>query len=265
MTARVFPILTFHTIEEDSSVISFSPSLFRVGMAKLAEKHYQALTLEQAADIVVKREAFPERSFAVTFDDGYRSVYKDAFPVLQSYGIRATVFLTVGKRGSIKPDSRLPSLSGRPMLAWREIQEMHRWGIDFGAHTLTHPDLTRLPRAQVQEEVCGAKAIIEDMLGVRVSCFAYPLGRYNREIRRMVMKHFHCACSDKLGLIRKGSDLFALERVDAYYLRTERLFHLMMTKILPWYVWARRMPRDIRRAVRRSGISTGRVFLNLAP
>jgi peptidoglycan/xylan/chitin deacetylase (PgdA/CDA1 family) len=253
------PVLTFHDLDERPSVISFSPSLFRLGLAKLAEKGYRSLTLEQVADIVVKGELFPDHSFGVTFDDGYRSVYEEAFPALQRYGIRATVFLTVGKKASQKPDSRLPSLSGRTMLAWREIREMHHCGVDFGAHTLTHPDLTRLVPAQIREEVCEGKTVLEDMLGVRVSSFAYPLGHYNHEIRRVVMNHFRCACSDKLGLIRKSSDLFALERVDAYYLRTERLFDLMMTKFLPWYVWARRIPRAIRRT-RRSGISTGRSF-----
>ena len=243
------PVLTFHDLDERPSVISFSPPLFGLGMAELAEKGYRSLTLEQVADIVVRKEAFPERSFAVTFDDGYRSVYTEAFPVLQSYGIRATVFLTVGERASQKPDSRLPSLAGRTMLAWNEIREMHRRGIDFGAHTLTHPDLTRLPPAQTKEEICEGKTVLEDMLGDRVSCFAYPLGRYNHEIRALVMNHFRCACSDALGLVDRRSDVFALERVDAYYLRRPRLFNIMATIWFPPYVWIRKIPRKIRRTL----------------
>ena len=134
------------------------------------------------------------------------------------------------------------------MLNWDEIHEMQRWGIEFGAHTCTHPDLTLIPPHLVKKEVCDSKAIIEDALGTPVSCFAYPYGRYNHRVRNIVQEHFSCASSDKLGLINKRSDLYAFERVDAYYLRTDRLFQIMLTRLFPWYVFARSIPRGIRRA-----------------
>jgi peptidoglycan/xylan/chitin deacetylase (PgdA/CDA1 family) len=138
------------------------------------------------------------------------------------------------------------------MLAWREVQEMHRFGLDFGAHTLTHPDLTRLTLEGVKTEVCDSKAIVEDALGTRVTSFAYPYGRYDQWSRGVVQQHFACAVSDRLGLTTVRSDPYALERVDAYYLRTERLFALLWTHLLPWYVWARSVPRGIRRALQSS-------------
>ncbi len=245
--AVLLPVLTFHDLDERPSVISFSPSLFRNGMSNLTERGFRKLALRQVADRLVQEGAFPERSFAVTFDDGYRSVYEEAFPVLQAHSIPATVFLLVGKERSRNLDSPLPSFQGRTMLAWKEIREMHRFGIDFGAHTLSHADLTRLPLERVQAEVCDGKSVIEDMLGAEVSCFAYPFGRYNSETRRVVGRYFRYACSDRLGFIRKGSDLLALERIETYYLRTARLFNLVMTRHFPWYIWARKIPRQIRR------------------
>jgi peptidoglycan/xylan/chitin deacetylase (PgdA/CDA1 family) len=133
------------------------------------------------------------------------------------------------------------------MLAWHEIREMHDWGIDFGAHTLTHPDLTSLSLDRVEAEIRGSKEIVEDALGGQVECFAYPYGRHDRPSREIVRQHFACACSDRLGLARGGSDPYALERVDAYYLRSDRLFGVMLTGWLPWYLGARRIPRRIRR------------------
>jgi peptidoglycan/xylan/chitin deacetylase (PgdA/CDA1 family) len=160
------------------------------------------------------------------------------------------------------------------MLAWREMREMQHSGINFGAHTLTHPDLTRLPFDRVQAEVCDSKAIIEDALGAPVACFAYPYGRYDHRSREIAWQHFACACSDKLGLVAAGSDPYALERVDAYYLRTDRLFDpyalervdayylrtdrlfdVILTGLFPWYIRARSIPRRIRRAFQGS---TGR-------
>ena len=241
------PVLTFHALDKRSSVISFSPHLFRDGMARLHEKGYRTLRLSQVAGILIRGEAFPDHSFVITFDDGYESVYEVAFPVLRDCGMSATVFITVGEKGPRKPGSRLPSLEGRPMLTWTQIEEMHRWGIDFGGHTLTHPDLTRLPRDQVQTEVCDGKAVLENILGAPIFCFAYPFGRYNREVQRIVRQSFRLACSDKLGFLKRRSDLFALERVDAYYLRTDRLFKLLLTKLFPWYIGLRGIPRQIRR------------------
>ena len=156
----------------------------------------------------------------------------------------ATVFLTVGNRKK----KRLPSMEGRSMLSWHEIKEMHRSGIAFGGHTLTHPDLTQLRPALLETEVVDGKRVIEDALGSRVDTFAYPFGRYDKRSRELVSRQFLCACSDRLGLYRSTSDLYAMERVDAYYLRSERLFHAMLSRWFPVYVRLRSMPRGVRRA-----------------
>ena len=60
------------------------------------------------------------------------------------------------------------------------------------------------------------------------------------------------AVADRLGLLRSSGDVYAMERVDAYYLRTARLFQTMVTSFFPWYVLARNIPRRIRRALRLS-------------
>lgn len=246
------PILMFHALDDCSSALSFAPRVFQYGMAKLHEHGYRALGLLEAVHALRAGKPFPDRAFVLTFDDGYQSVYSEAFPVLQRYGWSATVFLTVGQGKKVEAEDRLPLMEGRPMLAWREIREMHRLGIDFGAHTLTHADLTRLPLEQVEVEVCGAKTMIEDVLGATVASFAYPYGRYDRRIREFVQRHFTCAVADKLGLITVRSDLYALERVEMYYLRTERSFAMMLSQGLPWYLWACSVPRGIRRAVQYS-------------
>jgi peptidoglycan/xylan/chitin deacetylase (PgdA/CDA1 family) len=245
--AASLPVLTFHALDELGTVISASPGVFRRGMARLHERGYRTLSLQEAVGCLRRGEPFPGLSLVITFDDGYQTVYEEAFPVLQRYGMTATVFLVVGEKAPANPADRLPALQGRAMLAWREIREMQRWGIDFGAHTLTHPDLTRLPSDQIEAEICRSKAIVEDGLGAPIACFAYPYGRHNARSRDIVRQHFACACSDELGLVTTGSDPYKLERVDAYYLRTDRLFDLMFTGMFPWYIQMRSISRRIRR------------------
>jgi peptidoglycan/xylan/chitin deacetylase (PgdA/CDA1 family) len=250
--AAWLPILTFHSIDDHRSVISVRPEVFQSGMAKLYESGYQTLNLLEAVDYLHSDAAFPDRSLVVTFDDGFQSVYKEAFPVLQGYGMSATVFLTVGQRNSVRPADRLPSWESRPMLSWGEIQEMHQMGITFGAHTLTHPDLTRLSAERIETEVGVSKAVIEDTLGAPVACFAYPYGRFDSRVREIVRKYFACACSDKLAQVTTRSDPYSLERVDAYYLSTHRLFATMLTELFPWYVRTCSILRQVRRVVQRN-------------
>ena len=249
--AATLPVLTFHAIDNRPSVIAFPTRLFDTGVRRLFDSGFRTLRLGEAADCVRDGVPFPDRALAISFDDGYRSVYREAFPVLQQYGMSATVFLTVGDPDDAGTGARLPAMEGREMLAWNEIQEMHRWGIDFGAHTLTHPDLTRLPRARAEAEICTSKATIEDALGAEVTSFAYPFGRSDSDTREIVRRNFACAWSDKLDLLNGRSDLYALERVDAYYLRSERLFALMPTRLFPAYLRGRGILRDIRRAAGR--------------
>ena len=248
--ANTLPILTFHTLEERRSTISFPPQLFQRGLARLHQAGYRTISLLEAVEHLRGKRPFPERALVITFDDGYQTVYFHALPVLQRYGMSATVFLTTGPGQPAPPAGRLPSLGGRTMLAWDEIRQMHRQGFDFGAHTCTHPDLTRLPPVQAEAEICRSKAIVEDTLGAAVVCFAYPYGCHDEQLRdNTVQQHFACACTDTLGLITTHSDPYTLDRIDTYYLRTDRLFGLMQTRLFPWYVRACSMPRRVRRAV----------------
>jgi peptidoglycan/xylan/chitin deacetylase (PgdA/CDA1 family) len=245
------PILTFHDIDERPSVISVSSDVFRFGMRRLTEQGYRTISLSRIVECIRKAEPFPDRAICITFDDGYRSVYERAFPILRGYGMKATVFLTVGDQEKQALQERLPSLAGRRMLSWSQIREMAREEIDFGSHTLTHPDLTRLPLKQVTSEICDSKSMIEDFLGHAVTSFAYPFGYHNRRLREIVRAYYPCACSARLGMAGRRSDPFALERVDMHYFRTVRLFGIMLSSGLLPYVRLRNIPRQIRSLLRR--------------
>ena len=241
------PILTFHDLDGEPSVLSFPSGVFREGMSDLHRRGFRSIGLEEAAGFLRDKVPFPERSFVITFDDGYRNVYRKAFPVLRELGMEATVFLAVGDKSSPVDTDRLPPRCGREMLSWGEAAELSGAGWTIGAHTLTHPDLTLLGGDRVEREVRGSRDVIEQTLGVGVATFAYPGGRFGRESRDVVRRHFSCACSDRLGLVSAESDPHALERVDAWYLRRRLFLDLMGTARFSGYVAARSLPRRLRR------------------
>jgi peptidoglycan/xylan/chitin deacetylase (PgdA/CDA1 family) len=242
------PVLTFHSLDDLGHVTSFSPALFEQALATLAARGYRTLGLAELVESLRQWRPLPERTLVITFDDGHASVYTHALPVLRRHGLRATIFLTVGAQSTGANDGeRLPSFEGRPLLAWREIEELRDAGMEFGAHTLTHPDLTRLDRRAAEQELSGAKELIEKRLGVPVIGCAYPYGRCDARVRAQAAAHFSCAFTDRLGLVTPFDDPLMLSRVDAYYLRTPRRFRRFLSPRFPWYLAVRGIARQARR------------------
>ena len=241
------PVLTFHSIDDGRAPTSFGPALFARGMETLALGGYRTISLAEAASLAAAKRPFPERSFVVTFDDGYKNVSESASPALAHHSFTATVFLTTGGGERTGDGDRLPALFGGEMLSWGEIRIMNDAGIDFGAHTMTHPDLTRISHEDAAREIVSSRDVIARAIGAPVTTFAYPYGRYDAAGLEIAAREFKCACSDELGLFTASSDLHAIPRVDAFYLRGERLFRLVGSPKLPLYILLRGIPRTLRR------------------
>lgn len=103
------------------------------------------------------------------------------------------------------------------MLDWDQVREMARGGITFGAHTVTHPILSRLPVAEAKAEIVESKRKIEAEIGRPVDLFAYPVGRrsdYAPDVIRIVAEAgFRAALTTTSGSNARGDDLFLLRRV----------------------------------------------------
>ncbi len=245
-TAKI-PILTYHSIDESGSVISTRPEIFRKQMQFLSEADFNVVSLKTLTKYLCKNCPIPPNTIALTFDDGFQNFYSEAFPVLQEFRQTATVFLITDYCGKYNDwYGNLPTLERSKLLAWDEIKELSSYGIEFGAHTLTHPNLTRLNMKEVEREIVQSKLTIEDRLGMEVTNFAYPYGKYNVPVKQITEKHFSSACSVRLGKVQPGSDLFALERLDTYYLSNERVFRLIPSASLDWYLSFRQAMRDLK-------------------
>jgi peptidoglycan/xylan/chitin deacetylase (PgdA/CDA1 family) len=240
MTDRL-AILMFHVLDAQPAPTCFPVAAFEDAMARLAAGGFRTLRFTEAAALLAGRQALPERAVVLTFDDGDASVHGHAWPVLRRFDMTATVF-------ALPPVSNGPRyFHGRRLLGRDELRQMHEAGIEIGAHTLDHPNLTRLSAAEVENQVRGSRTALEDVLGAAVPSFAYPYGRSNQTVREIVRRHFAYACTDALGLARAGEDPHGVPRIDAYYLRG--CFGLLGSDWLPGYLRLRDLPRRARRHV----------------
>jgi peptidoglycan/xylan/chitin deacetylase (PgdA/CDA1 family) len=166
------PVLMYHSIADNLVEkghpyfwVNTTPSVFREHMQFLQDNNYQVVDIEKAFHRS-DQQVFSRRSVVITFDDGFHDFYENAFPVLNDFGYTATMFL---------PTSYIEaSFKMRRCLTWEEVRELYRYGITFGSHTVTHPQLHNLSVAEIDDELRQSKEVIEDNIGDQIDSFCYP-------------------------------------------------------------------------------------------
>lgn len=192
-------------------------------------------------------DELPERRFVLTFDDGYRSVFHAAFPVVRELGFTASVFVVTGEPDASRsaPD---PLPGGREMLRFAELRELVAAGWHLGAHGVSHADLTVIrDDAAVVREVTCSRDILEERTQAEVLGFSYPFGRVDDRVRRLVSEHVPFAVTDRLAQANARSDPYLLPRVETFYFRTLSLYGLLRSGSLSLALHAISGPRNLRR------------------
>lgn len=136
-------------------------------------------------------KSIPPRSAIISFDDGWKSQYEVAWPILKKFGYPVTLFIyTEGIRGG--------RFGGGEAMTWDQLAEMRDNGVDIQAHSATHQDLRKgfdvaskkkLTGAEyeqwLQNEVAGCKQLLEQKLAIKVNCYAVPFGNYNDHVKEV--------------------------------------------------------------------------------
>jgi len=86
-------ILCYHSIDENDSLLSITPSLFQKQMEHLKRYKHKIISLSEAIHYLTSGEKLSESYVVITFDDGYKNFYLHAFPILKKFNFTATVFL----------------------------------------------------------------------------------------------------------------------------------------------------------------------------
>src|SRR6266403_201231 len=175
-----------------------TPAAFEAQMKALKDRGITVIPMQDLLAWKRGEKNIPPRCAVVTFDDGWKSQYEVAWPIMKKYGYPFTMFIyTEGVRGG--------ALGGGGAITWEQLADMRDNGVDIEGHTATHQDLreghtitliaggkrsrTKVTGPQyeqwMQNEVVGSKQLLEQRLGIKVNCFAVPFGNYNEHVKEI--------------------------------------------------------------------------------
>ena len=171
-----------------------TPQMFEQQMQELKDRGITVVGMQDFLAWKRGEKNIPPRCAIITFDDGWKSQYDVAWPIMKKFGYPVTLFIyTEGVRGG--------HFGGGEAITWEQLAEMRDAGVDIQAHSATHQDLRKaydkvakkkLSPAEYEQwlhnEVVGSKELLEQRLGIRVNCFAVPYGYYNQHIKEVAMQ-----------------------------------------------------------------------------
>jgi peptidoglycan/xylan/chitin deacetylase (PgdA/CDA1 family) len=176
-----------------------TPAAFEAQMKELKDKGITVISMQDLLAWKRGEKNIPPRCAVITFDDGWKSQYEVAWPIMKKFNYPFTMFIyTEGVRGG--------ALGGGGAITWEQLADMRDNGVDIQAHSATHQDLREghpvtqiepgAKRARkkltgadyekwIQNEVVGSKELLEQRLGIKVNCFAVPFGNYNEHVKEL--------------------------------------------------------------------------------
>lgn len=169
-------ILCYHRIDEKPKQYTvLPPAEFRAQMEYLKKHEFNVVPLEEIVDAAQYGTKLPERTVALTFDDGYKDNYTIAYPILKQYKYPATLFIYPYYVSN-----------GGAAITWEMLKEMAADPlIKIQSHTFTHTNLnktTRQGNAALKHEIVDSKNTLEQKLGIKVNTLAYPYGVFNPKV-----------------------------------------------------------------------------------
>jgi len=185
---QTVPVLSYHnfSLDRSTSRMTVTKAAFEEQMKLLRDKGYRVISMDQLFDFLDFAAQIPKKSVVITIDDGWRSAYDIALPILKEYRYPATLFvytdLIVGSQKT---------------LSWELVQELAKNGIDIQGHTKTHRDLTLMDKKEsfteyfeaIAKELSASARLIKAKVGKDIKYLSYPDGGTNHLVIELVKKY----------------------------------------------------------------------------
>jgi peptidoglycan/xylan/chitin deacetylase (PgdA/CDA1 family) len=230
------PILLYHKVDDPPADARLRgpytpPRRFARQMAFLKKKGAVFYTASGLIKYFHETGSFPPNGLAITFDDGWKDNYENAFPILRRYGIKATIFLVSSCIGEVSTKAVAEGESARAHLSREQVLELSKHGIEFGSHTVNHSLLDRLSLNEVKFEVEESKKQIENLLDKPCPIFSYPAGFFSEDIKQVVKQAGYLSAVSTTYGPTDALDLYALNRQEI--LRRDLFLFQFARKVTP--------------------------------
>lgn len=210
-------VLTYHSISIAGGPTSIPPAVFAMQMQVLADLGRKSLRLDEFIAWHEGRIG-KDDGVLITFDDAFEDFAQLAAPILKRHGFSALVFVPTRRLGS--PEAwQGANDPPRPLMDWATVRSLADDGIEFGGHSRTHANLTKLSAADREEEIAGCAEDLSAQIGKPVEGFAAPYGRVSPEIVEAIGRHYRMAFGTRLAVPERGKDRFDIPRIDMHYFR----------------------------------------------
>jgi glycosyltransferase involved in cell wall biosynthesis len=213
---RRLPILMYHHVGPSRPgaypSLTVSPALFERQIRWLARLGYTGISPSQWLHWRKSGTGLPNRPVLITFDDAYQDIAEHALPVLRRFGFSGAVYTVTGRFGSTNTWDEADGCGTLNLMTAEQIRYWAENGIEFGAHSRTHADLTKLSLADCRAEIIGSKNDLADLLGSPIVSFAYPFGEYNDAVHDIVREQFGLGLSTHQGMNYLRTDPHLLRR-----------------------------------------------------
>ena len=229
---RPIPVLMYHHVTPHrGDTVTVRPEVFAGQMQYLHDAGYRTLSLAELLGHVSGTKPVREKAVVVTFDDGWLDNYRFAYPVLQQYGIKATIFVVTGRSnaasltGSQMPDifprhgeaKRLieAGAAGSVVLDWPLIRRMDQEGlVEFYSHTVSHRKCAELDEDSLRSELLDSKSVMERELAKPCPYLCWPYGSCNDAAVALAEDAgYRAIFTTRHGVVRVGDDPLRLKRI----------------------------------------------------
>jgi len=243
-------ILTYHSIDSSGSPVSVTEQAFRAHVRFLGSGRVNVVPLAELPSMPDNTDAV-----ALTFDDGFQNFASSGQPVLSEMGLPATIFVVADSVGATNAwgGREVPGIPTLPLMTWQELRSAIDAGFEIGAHTRSHPDLTKLQPSQLEDETAGSAERIAAELGQRPARFAYPYGAFNDAVASFVRENFEHGVTTEFRPLRGIEDQALLPRLDAWYFRDAGQLEEWGSPAFRRRIWIRAQGRRVRTLVTAGG------------
>lgn len=213
------PVLLYHKIDLPTADVKIRgaftyPQKFERQILYLKKQGFEFFTASELVKFYKKNGEFPLKAISITFDDGWKDNYLNAFPIMKKFGVKATIFLVPTCIGQNTDKVTADGEGKREHLSEKDILEMSKSGIEFASHSFNHKLFHQISAEEIEFEVTESKKFIENLTNKECSVFAYPAGFFTEFAKEAIKKAGYDAAFSTVYGAENKTDIYALNRIE---------------------------------------------------